>query len=255
MPADVQSGDSVFAACLRLFYRYPLAIRRHYVEHRYGSLVLMNRTGSHTRFFVLIMEWDDLFVLRPWDRRDGPRVEIRRDEPVSGDVRGVIESASPVPRDGTLLGWLDGYKVQSMIAVYGRLTEPWDDQDAVPGVLVMPFGGSQPADWPPFTGSPLDGGRLWQYLDRGYLADLTALVARRAGCVYWVPGQDGRAGGWTGARIVVTERLSTEKFWLPAGVYVDRVALREGAPRWTAGQLLALPGVADLAARRLAAVT
>jgi hypothetical protein len=54
---------------------------------------------------------------------------------------------------------------------------------------------------------------------------------------------------------VVTERMSTDKFWLPAGVYTDRVALREGTPLWTAGQLLALPGVIDLSARRVAAVT
>jgi hypothetical protein len=255
VPADAQSGDSVFAACLRLFHRYPLAIRRHYAEHRYGSLVLMNRAAGRARFFVLIMEWDDLFVIRPWDRRDAGRVAIRRDEPVSDDIREAIESAVPVPRDGTLLGWMDGYKVQALVAVYGRLTEPWDDPAAVPGVLVMPFAGSQPAHWPPLTDSPLDGGRLWQYLERGHLADLTALAARRPGCVYWVPGQDGRAGGWAGARIVVTERMSTDKFWLPAGVYTDRVALREGTQLWTAGQLLALPGVIDLGARRVAAVT
>ena len=255
MPADAQSGDSVFAACLRLFYRYPLAIRRHYAEHRYGSLVLMNRAAGRVRFFVLIMERDDLFVIRPWDRRDGGRVAIRRDEPVPDDIREAIESAVPVPRDGTLLGWMDGYKVQAVVAVYGRLTEPWDDPAAVPGVLVMPFAGSQPADWPPLSDSPLDGGRLWQYLERGHLADLTAVAARRPGSVYWVPGQDGRAGGWAGARIVVTERMSTDKFWLPAGVYTDRVALREGTPLWTAGQLLALPGVIDLGARRLDAVT
>ena len=78
MPADAQSGDSVFAACVRLFYRYPLAIRRHYAEHRYGSLVLMNRAAGRARFFVLIMEWDDLFVFRPWDRRDGGRVVLVR---------------------------------------------------------------------------------------------------------------------------------------------------------------------------------
>jgi hypothetical protein len=101
VPADAQSGDSVFAACLRLFYRYPLAIRRHYAEHRYGSLVLMNRAAGRARFFVLIMEWDDLFVIRPWDRRDGGRVAIRRDEPVPDDVREAAESAVPVPRDGT----------------------------------------------------------------------------------------------------------------------------------------------------------
>src|SRR5579862_2820293 len=97
-------GDAAFAACLRLFRQYPLAVRRHYAEHRYGSMVLMTRDAGVSRFFVLIMEWDDLFVLRHWDRRDGARAEIGPDEPVSADVQQVIEAAVPVPRDGALLG-------------------------------------------------------------------------------------------------------------------------------------------------------
>src|SRR6516164_7464091 len=93
------SSDAAFTACLRLFRSYPLAVRRHYAEHRYGSLVLRDRAARGPRFYVLIMEWDDLFVIRPWDRRDGARVEIRPGEPVSGDVSRIIESAVPVPRD------------------------------------------------------------------------------------------------------------------------------------------------------------
>jgi hypothetical protein len=34
--AYAQSGATVFTACLRLFHDYPLAVRRHYAEHRYG---------------------------------------------------------------------------------------------------------------------------------------------------------------------------------------------------------------------------
>jgi hypothetical protein len=240
------SGDTVFAACLRLFRGYPLAVRRHYAEHRYGSLVLASRVGGFPRFFVLIMEWDDLFVLRPWDRRDGARVEIGPDTDVPAEVRQVIEAGVPVPRDGALLGWRSGHQVQAVLAAYGRLPEPWDDPSGVPGVLVMPRAGSQPAEWPPLAASPLDDGRLWESVARGQLVDLGPLVTYRTGLVFWVPGADGPAG----ARMVVIERLSADELWLPAGVYADRRALREGMPSLTASQLLALPGVVDLAGGR-----
>lgn len=246
MLADARSGDTAFAACLRLFRRYPLAVRRHYAEHRYGSMVLMSRDIGTARFFVLIMEWDDVFVLRSWDRRHGPRVEIGRDGPVPGDVRQLIETAVPVPRDGVLLGWLSGGQVHAVLAAYGRLPEPWDSPDAVPGVLIMPRAGSQPAQWPSLTVNPLEDRQLWDFVESGRLADITSLVARQAGYVFWVPGADRRAAP-AGARIVVTERLSSSDFWLPAGVYADRGTLREETRALTASQLLALPGVVDLA--------
>jgi hypothetical protein len=244
--ADARSGDTAFAACLRLFRRYPLAVRRHYAEHRYGSMVLMSRDIGTATFFVLIMEWDDLFLLRPWDRRHGPRVEIRRDGPVPGEVRELIETGVPVPRDGVLLGWLSGGQVHAVLAAHGRLPEPWDSAGTVPGVLMMPRAGSQPAQWPALTVNPLEDGQLWDYVESGQLADLTALVSRRAGFVFWVPSADGRAGR-AGARIVVTERMCGSDFWLPAGVYADHWTLREGTRALTASQLLALPGVVDLA--------
>lgn len=251
MPAHARSADAVFAACLRLFRCYPLAVRRHYAELRYGSMVLRERVAGGARFYVLIMEWDDLFVIRPWDRRDGGRVPIRPGEPVRDEVRRVIGSAVPVPRDGTLLGWLAGRRVQAVIAAYGRLTEPWDDPAAVPGVLVMPATGSQPACWPPFTAGPLDDGRLWEHVQGGRLADLVPLVSHRPGRVYWVPGADRRGGRRAGARVVVTERLDAGEFWLPAAIYADHWTLREGTPRPAVSQLLALPGVTDLASARL----
>jgi hypothetical protein len=248
--AHAWPGDAAFAACLRLFRHYPLAVRRHYAEHRYGSMVLMTRDGGVSRFFVLIMEWDDMFVLRHWDRRDGARVEIGRDEPVPDDVRRVIEAGVPVPRDGALLGWVSGHQVRGVLTAYGRLPEPWDDASSVPGLQVLPHVGSQPAQWPPLAAGPLDDGKLWEYLARGQLADLAPLVSRQAGRVFLVPGKDGRDGRRAGDRIVVTERMSDDGFWLPAGVYADQRALREGTPVLTARQLLALPGVVDLASGR-----
>jgi hypothetical protein len=247
---QARSGDAAFSACLQIFRSYPLAVRRHYAEHRYGSMVLVNRTAGTPRFFVLIMEWDDLFVLRHWDRRDGAPMEIGPHEPAGGEVSELIETSVPVPRDGALLGWVSGVQVQAVLAAYGRLPEPWDDASAVPGVLVLPLVGSQPAAWPPLTSGPLDDERLWGYVQRGQLADLGPLVTRQAGCVFWVPGSNEAAGQRAGARIVVTERLSTEELWLPAGVYADHWTLREGTPVLTARQLLALPGVVDLAGGR-----
>jgi len=250
--AHPRPGDAAFAACLRLFRQYPLAVRRHYAEHRYGSMVLMTRDAGKRRFFVLIMEWDDLFVLRHWDRRDGARVEIGRDEPVSADVHQVIEAGVPVPRDGALLGWVTGHQVRAVLAAYGRLPEPWDDASAVPGVLVMPHSGSQPAEWPPLAAGPLDDGKMWEYVARGQLADLAPLVSRQAGRVFLVPGSgEGREGrDMRGTRVVVTERMSDDGFWLPAGVYADHWTLREGSPVLTARQLLSQPGVVDLASGR-----
>ena len=256
MLAHTWPGDAAFATCLRLFRQYPLAVRRHYAEHRYGSMVLMTRDGGVRRFFVLIMEWDDLFVLRHWDRRDGARVEIGPDEPVPEDIRRVIEAGVPVPRDGALLGWVAGHQVRAVLTAYGRLPEPWDDASVVPGVLVLPHAGSQPAQGPPLAAGPLDDGKLWEYVTRGQLADLTPLVSRQAGRVFLVPGgdardgRDGRDGRRAGARIVVTERMSDDGFWLPAGVYADHWTLRDGTPVLTARQLLALPGVVDLAGGR-----
>jgi hypothetical protein len=254
-PGLADEGGAAFAACLRLFHRYPLAVRRHYAEHRYGSMVLLSRPpgrgqASAARFHVLIMEWDDLFVLRHWDRRDGTRTEIGPGTPVPDDVRQLLEGGVPVPRDGALLGWLAGHQVQALLAAYGRLPEPWDDPSAVPGVLVMPRAGSQPAQWPPLAVSPLGDGQLWDCLGRGQLVDLAPLVGRRAGRVFWVPGADGglngRGGRQADARVVVTERLSGAEFWLPAGIYADHWTLREGAPSPTVSQLLARPGVTDL---------
>src|ERR1700744_4752594 len=75
-----------------------MAVRRHSAEHRYGSMVLMSQNAGAARFYVLIMEWDDLFVLRHWDRRDGARTEIGPGTPVPDDVRRPVGEGVPGPR-------------------------------------------------------------------------------------------------------------------------------------------------------------
>jgi hypothetical protein len=240
--AHAQAGDTVFTACLRLFLNYPLAVRRHYAEHRYGSMVLMNRDAGHC---VLTMERDDLFTIQPWNPRDWARTEIRSRGPVDPRIRWLIMSSVPVLRDGVLLGWVAGQQVRAVLAAHGRVPEQWDDPSAVPGILVLPRAGSQPAERPPLTAVQLDDWGLWEHVERGRLADITPLVARQPGRAFWVPGGGRDPGRRDGGRIVVAERLHGDDCWLPAGVYADQWTLREEAAL-SASQLLALPGVTDL---------
>jgi hypothetical protein len=204
--------------------------------------------GEQPCFTVLIMERDDLFVIRPWDRRDWARVEIRRGGPVAAAVARLIESSAPVPRDGVLLGWLDGGQVRAILVAYGRLPEPWDDPSAVPGIAVLPLASGHPARWPPLPGgaqpgSGLEEGRLWEHATRGQVADLAMLIGRQAGLAFWVPGALG--SNWN--CVVILERLGSDGCWLLAGVYADQGALRAGVQVPPARQLLAMPGVIDLA--------
>jgi hypothetical protein len=253
--ADARPGDgtpdvvlrerAVFEACQRLFQDYPLAVRRHYAEFRYGSMVLVSGPDAASRrpaarFAVLIKERDDLFIIRPWDRQDWARVEIRPDSPVPAAIGRLIESSVPVPRDGALLGWVDGGQIRAIITAQGRLPEPWDDPSVVPGLAVLPLAGSDPARWPPES---LPEPRLWEHAARGQLADLPALIGRQPGSAYWVPAAIAGHGGC----IVVAERLGTPQCWLAAGVYAALPALRDGIAVPLARQLLALPGVVDLA--------
>ena len=247
MLAHAQPGGSAFMSCLRLFHGYPLAVRRHYAEHRYGSMVLADRAAGTTGFSVLIMEREDLFVIRPWDRRAWARVEIRPDTPVPGHITRLIESGTPVPRDGALLGWVVDRVVRGILLVYGRLTEPWDDASAVPGILALPLAGSEPADWPALPANPLNDERLWDWIERGQLADLGTLISQRAGRVFWVPGADDGIRRRPAGRIVVTERMGSGSFWLLAGVYADGSTQRESVQLPAARYLLARPGVLDLA--------
>ncbi|HUN30688.1 MAG TPA: hypothetical protein VMU95_01610 [Trebonia sp.] len=245
--ADVLPDDAAFALCERLFRGCPMAVRRHYAEFRYGSMVLVSRATGAGQFSVLIMERDDLFVLRPWDRREWPRVEIRPDEPVSDHALRLIRASVPVPRDGVLLGWVSGGQVRAVLLAHGRLAEPWEDSSELPGITTLPLAGSDPACWPPVlpgleVASSLDETWLWEQSDHGQVADLARLVSRQAGCAFWVPGQPGRATGY----VVVTERLGTAQCWLPAGVYASYAELAQGIPLPPARQLLAQPGLIDL---------
>ena len=250
MTVHAPSGTTSFEACLRLFERYPLAVTRHAADGGSLSMVLLNRTAGSAVFFVLTQARDDLFVVRSWYRRDGLDQGIRPGEPGPGPILELITGSMPVPRDGALLGWVTDNQVTAVLAVHCRLPEPWDGVAPEPQIRVMPMDGTSALlHWPPFTASPLDDGRFWEYVQRGEIVDIGSVVARTAGQVFWVPSQDRWSAG--PGYLVVLGNLPADDYWLPAGIYLDHWTLREGIQAPPVSWLLTLPGVADLSRRLL----
>ena len=246
MSVHAVSGTASFAACVRLFRRYPLAVTLHSADAGCRSMVLMSRAAGQAGFFVLTQVRDDLFVIRSWNRQDGINQRIRPLEPVSGVIHQVITGGMPVPHDGALLGWVTDSQVTVMLAVHCRQPETWEVPVHVPEIRVMPMAGtSQLMHWPAFTASPLDDGRLWDYVEWGAIVDIFPLVTQSAGRAFWVPSPD-RLDPRHGY-VVVKDSLPANEYWLPAGIYMDHWALREGIQAPPVGDLLALPGAMDLA--------
>jgi hypothetical protein len=243
-------GATLFTACRQLFDCYPLAVTPSGAGGGNGSMVLLNRAAGPASFFVLTQARDDLFVLRSWNRRDGVHQEIRPEEPAPGRTGQAITTSMPVPHDGALLGWVTGRQVTALLTVHSRAPQTWDDPAQAPEIQVLPMAGtSDPLHWPPFTVSPLDDARLWEYARRGQIVDIAPLVTRRPGQAFWVPSPERRSTRHEIGCIVVTGNLPAHGYWLPAGVYLDHWTLREGIPAPPAGRLLTLPAVVDLAAK------
>ncbi len=96
------SGAASFAACLRLFRSYPLAVSPWSGDGRRRSIVLRhpgieeNRAGGGCDFFILSQDQADHFVLRPWGPSGSRRVQRRR---VPGNPAGRAGARRRPPGD------------------------------------------------------------------------------------------------------------------------------------------------------------
>ncbi|MGH3263368.1 MAG: hypothetical protein ACRDNS_15400, partial [Trebonia sp.] len=230
-------------ACLRLFRTYPLAVNP---SRLCPSMVLRHDAFGGSGFFVLTRGAEGYFALRPWNAAEGEPQEIRPAAPVSAVSHRIVTEAMPVPRDGALLGWVSDRQVTALLSAYhGQFAS----RVGLPQVRVLAMAGSEPVRWPPFTASPLDDGRLWEYVERCEVVDLAPLIAQDPGGAFWVPSQhNGRASQGHGC-VVVARNLLSDEYWVPAGTYMDHWMLREGVPSPPVSHLLTLPGTADLSRR------
>jgi hypothetical protein len=269
------SGAASFAACLRLFRSFPLAVttarpedislaagQRHPGDPRrpgaaYRSIVLRHCGFDGSGYYVLTQDPAEQFTLRPWHPDEGERHEILPGLPVPVTCHRVITEGMPVPRDGALFGWVSDRQVTVLMSVYHGSPNHWSPNHGqpsgrygVPQVRVLAAVGSEPMRWPPFTASPLDDGRLWEYVERGEIVDLAPVVSR--GEASWVPSQNSSRAIQGHGCVVVAHSLVAEDYWVPSGIYMDHWMLREGVPTPPASHLLTLPGATDLA-RHLAA--
>ena len=300
-------GAASFAACLRLFRSYPLAVNSFHPvdtgagalpagqavrgQHERGlaaaprragwrrSIVLRHHGAGGTSCYVLTQDPGDDFALWTWPSRGGQGQQaqcqpvqwqpvpgqqapgqplqgqpvqcqrIRPGLPVPAASHQVITEGMPVPRDGALLGWVSDRQAAAVMTVFhGRPAEPGGPQ-----VRVLALSGSEPLHWPPFSASPLDDGRLWEYVDRGQIVDLAPVIGRNPNGAYWVPSQNPVRADRGHGCVVVRRPLATDEFWVPAGVYMDHWMLREQVPAPPASHLVSLPGTVHLGRRQLTA--
>lgn len=251
MSVNVQSGAASFAACLRLFSSYPIAVARSPADGPEQSMLLRHRAGGSAgcgpSYFVLSQEQASDFLLGPWDGWrgwgcwEGAGQPIRPAIAVPAAAHEVIAYGMPIPRDGALLGWVTDRQASAMLSVYHARGGPQ--------VRVLPLAGSDPLDWPPFAASPLDDGQFWEYVARGQLVDLTPLLARHPGRAFWVPSRNRDRAAAAHGCVVLRESLAADEYWLAGGVYLDHWILREATAVATADYLLSLPGAVDLASR------
>jgi hypothetical protein len=241
------SGAASFAACLRLFRSYPLAVNPPGPSGGWPrSMVLRHGACEGSGYYVLAQDPAEHFTLRPWHPGEGECQEIRPGTPVPVSGHRVITGGMPVPRDGALLGWVSDRQVTALLSVYYG---EWGTRPGVPQVRVLALAGTEPLRWPPFTARPLNDGRLWEYAERGEIVDLAPVVAQTAGEAFWVPSQNSVRAGQGHGCVVTGRSLTAEEYWLPPGIYMDHWMLREGVPTPPASHLLTLPGVTALSSR------
>jgi hypothetical protein len=209
-------------------------------------MILMTRPEGEAKFFVLT-ETDRAFHIRPWNCGQEAIREITPGEPPGDTFARVIAHGMPVPQGGAVLVWAPDRQVTAILAVHGGNPAGAGTAPAVPAMQVMPMSGTVTIDWPPFGASLLGDGRLWDYLERGDIVDITPLLASRPGQAFRTPCPHGHGSPHGAACVVVMANLVAREYWLPAGVYTEHWMLRDGIPVPTAAQLLALPGAVDIA--------
>ena len=128
---------SAYDRCAELFAAYPLAVQCADWAGTLHSMVLIVRDGDDADFFTLARddsEGKPFYSLVPW-RPDGPRVYIDADgSAVSGAAAIALSQGIPLPRHGSLFGWLARNQVTALVAVYTKYSPEYPE----PSWAVMP---------------------------------------------------------------------------------------------------------------------
>lgn len=236
---------SAYDRCAELFAAYPLAVQRADWAGALHSMVLIVRDGANADFLTLARDDREgrlFYSLVPW-RPDGPRVYIEADgSAVSEAAATALSQGIPLPRHGSLFGWLAGNRVTALVAVYTKYSRDYPE----PSWAVMPRAGVPAWTWPPFTDEALFGAWFWEHYRAGALVPLAGLIAASPGTAFWVNSE--AALGWD-CCVVSRDIADNGGYTLPRGCYLYYEALRQGVAVPPPETLLARMGKTDLAPR------
>ncbi|MGH3164758.1 MAG: hypothetical protein ACRDN0_02550, partial [Trebonia sp.] len=219
------NGNDAYLRCQDLFAGYPLAVRVTTLPGGRGeqkSMVLM-APGEKEEFFILCQEKgaDSPFSLFPW-RAQGTTL-IRPD---GGDLAApcphVLSDGVPIPRHGSLFGWVWGTSVTALISTYTRYTS----RSPVPSWAVMPWVDGTRDQWPPFTFEKLLGRWFWEYVRSGTVRDMESVIAGTPDTMFWTDTTDVLGSG---SCAVARDIRTADGLVLPMGRYVRHQVALSGA--------------------------
>ena len=206
------------------------------------SMVLMIRDRDDPKFFVLMRDGaHGKFSYSLWPWSDGPAEVIEADgsATVSEATDIALSDGLPIPRDGSLFGWVGGDAYTALLVTYANYTscEP-------PTWWVMPFVEGPEARWPPFTDERVLGHWFWEQHGIGMIVSLESLIAEHPGTVFWV---DSRSSIGSDCCAVACDISGSHGPTLRRGRYAYHRVLRDGYLVPPLEVLLADSGKTDLA--------
>jgi hypothetical protein len=213
------NGSDAYVRCQALFAEFPQAVELTEVPEDSGhswaerSMVLMVPDGDKGRFFILCQadKPGSPFTLLPW-RRPGLTTIRAGGCGLAGNAAEVLTDGIPVPRHGSLFGWVSGATITALIASYTQYTP----QSPTPNWAFMPWIDGAREQRPQFGVRKLLGRWFWEYLRSGTIRDLQSVIAT-PDTVFWVDTVELLGSG---SCVVAREVRTADGLTLPKGRYV-----------------------------------
>jgi hypothetical protein len=237
---------SLYEQCDDLFADYDQAVQQVNRSGTISSMVLMLRDGANDGYFALTRDGAGdcaVYLIWSWPAGSITEIDAAGTSPIGGAAASAVTRGVPVPRDGSLFGWVPpgSGTVTALLVIYAEYTPATPE----PGWAVMPLAGAAEAQWPPFADEALFGNWTWNSRE-GTLVRLDETVALSPGTVFWV---DAKPVLGSDCCVVARDLGGPGNCVLPRGRYAYYQVLRSGGPVPPLARLLADPGKIDLAAR------